>query len=405
MAIIALLILIYIVILTNKRIDKYSPSIVLLIIWMLFLSSEKIYSLYLGIDGIAIQTYLVILLALSFFCIGDIVSSCIKVRSLRGTYSLSEKLVKSYSYFSLLICATYIFTQLEKSGLQVFYFNEQYIEAFYNIRQSSIEDLNKINIASNVLEMLKIITLYIYYKIKKDNKKIIDYKIFCLSILILAISMILTGAKQNVITFFIGLLVADIYSKNKVGIKSIMLMIVFIFVMFIMLFLLNNANLATNSNTIESIMKIFESYVLSALYGFDTVILNDFYPGYNGGWLKPIYALFYRIGIINNYPITHMDYFYNKGIISNIYTGLFFYYQNLGLLELLMMMAINGFIYKLVYRYFRANHMFSTMLFPIIMSSLLLSPINGNFIADSIASMPKYLFIYWLLKKSINISR
>lgn len=168
-----------------------------------------------------------------------------------------------------------------------------------------------------------------------------------------------------------------------------------------MIYLLNNAGVSSSGNVLISIRTLVNSYFLGGMYGFDAIVNGSITPGYNGGYLKPILAILYRLNLVSEYPRTHMEFYFNKDIYSNIYSGMYQAMQNFGYVELIIIMFANGSFYGFFTRSARKKINFMTTMLPFFLTQLILLPINGDLAITLSLYMIKMYIVYLLFVNKI----
>ena len=375
-----------------KRTREFTPALVLLIAWGTYLLCVGIFKFIFSLPDIGIKTSIYVISALLSFCIGDLILR--KFKTKKYLYPRYNNYIPIISIIVVTFSVFFVLFQIYGNGFVLFDVINNSQRLAYVIRHQAINNLGKINFIGNIFELVTAIFIFFYYNIRSNftNLSRKNKILFIFTLCAFLIANIFTAAKQNIINLFLMLIIIEVYLETKIY-KIFYLVILFAVLLFIMIILLNNANLATTYDVLESIISIVKVYVCASLYGFDYVVTSNFNAGYNGGWLAPLYAILYRFGVVETYPITHMEFFNNAGIKSNIYTGLYAFYQNFGIVELIIMMFISGMLYKFSYIMFINRNLLFVLYFPMIMSSLIMSPINGSFFTQFV------LFCFLLLRK------
>lgn len=405
MATVIALVLIVLLILFMWKISKeyFSPSCILLYVWFAFFSLLCLADFF-SLPELSMLTIVSIIIALGSFCLGEAI---FRVGCISKSYIFNEYIEKFrfHKYFlsvftiiALVFSTNFFFTKLDIAGIGVGDIIYNINSSLYVIRKNAIDNLGNHSLHDNIRLCINFICITIYSTMYDTKYSFYEKCLIGLITVSVVFNEILTASKQAILIIFIAIFILEIVKKNKITEKLLGILFMLVSFIVIMILILNNGNIldVSHSNMNNVIVSLVRSYILLGVYGFENVILYDFDFGYNGGWLKPIIAVFYRVGLSDFYPITHMNYFSIGGFSSNIYTGLISCVQHYGLIELVIVIFINGFVYMYIYEKAKKNDCFYVALYCLTMVTVVLSPINGDFFCNNVISSIKYLLLYHL---------
>lgn len=368
---------------------------ILIVSWLAIL----LVALFFAEQQILFLSSLLLLIAISSFVIGYYT---LAGRTRLVQYEQGDVKISDSALIIIIIIISTIDIIMEFSGYEYCANISGIQELFYNGRKNNLNTLSagEVSIKDNIQSVA--VYLYVALYLLRMKYKGTSCVLFVLAGTFVFVSCVLTYSKQAVIVFVLSLFLCELFfSKDRIN-KTVFLFIVIFFCSLVgMIYLLNNAGVSSSGNVLISIRTLVNSYFLGGMYGFDAIVNGSITPGYNGGYLKPILAILYRLNLVSEYPRTHMEFYFNKDIYSNIYSGMYQAMQNFGYVELIIIMFANGSFYGFFTRSARKKINFMTTMLPFFLTQLILLPINGDLAITLSLYMIKMYIVYLLFVNKI----
>lgn len=321
---------------------------------------------------VSFDTALIIIFSIITFFIGHILSRVFifKLKKVSQTVSIEESHLQEPGRFMLLAFLAYC------SIVFLYVFWTQYKgAAAIGMGQmlSSIIEANRYYIEkdSKFLFKLLLITskviceyvIVIYYINKILYKKSINGLITLMIVIMNLLSFIMTTNRTDIISLSVFLIFTIFYFEyvfhnwrsSCIGAKKI---IKSIFVIFICLIMFRLLGYLTGKSELYSFYDNLCIYIGSSIVCFDKVVCDNYitFPfGYTPQLFSGVYSFLSILGVdtvTDNLVWPHQ--YWDNGA-SNLYTGLFIYYFNYGILGLLGVEMVLGYIYGVLWKRVSTN--------------------------------------------------
>lgn len=431
MLIFYLLALLVLILIINLRINNriIHPSNILLIVY--------IFSIYLATLNVAnwkIQlhqnTFILVFLGLLSFILGSQIPTMIirlkggktKIRTEYRYYEVNKYLRIFMFLFQIATCIiAFHFVSKVVGGVSLTNFSA----AMEKYRQMSAYDDETVPLPGYLTQMIKISNIliyliayiffenYFYIKEHKEYKRNNIKRLFIVTILMQAFLSIITAGRFALIQQIIGVYILySIVSNqnsdniNRINPKKILVVILGGFVMLAAFSGLRGMVGRTNeSDSFDYI----SGYIGGSVPLLDqainqNIVDEDLGFGYNTFF--PFYRLLHKLSIVNNHRKGNLEFMQSGTLTGNVYTSLYIFYLDFGIVGAVIMQFISGFIWSIIWYIlytrndFRKRKIFLILLYCLHINSIALHFYSEGFYSAIIAPsfVLELIYIYILYK-------
>lgn len=375
MLIIYLLILLVLIFFINLRINKklMHPSNILLMAYIF-----SIYLATLNIESWKIQlhqnTFFLILLGLTSFIFGSQLPTMIirlkgksfKIRNDYKYYEINRVLRIFLFLFQLITCVNaFYFVSNTVGGVSLANFGT----AMEKYRQMSAYDVEAVPFPGYLSQMIRISNIlvyfiayiffenYFYIKEHKEHRRNSIKRLFIATMLMQAFLSIITAGRFALIQQIIGVYVLysiissqNNNSINRINPKKILTVILGSFV--ILAAFSSMRGLVGRTNESDSFDYV-SGYIGGSVPLLDSAINRNIVDSEDQGFgyntFFPLYRLLYNLNIVNSHRKGNLEFTQSGSLIGNVYTSLYIFYLDFGIVGAVILQFISGIIWSVVW--------------------------------------------------------
>lgn len=306
-----------------------------------------------------INTLCVILLSISFVFFGEMLCHFRMKNSIKYNSFTSVLIKNNFTiigfFISLITLLLYMWQITIITNTSIF-------NAIEIVKDLKIQGLFEVNyFVQHLYTITQVIScIFIFDLINKfaNTGKIPKNLFQYLTICIYIINVLLTATRSNILELFIYatvlFLILSYRNKNKFVSRKKVILIILIVAVLVLVFFYFAGSLTGKIDNYNSIFDNLANYIASPIYNLDYFFQNpnqfNSDAGFGAYTLSGIYSFLRTLGFHAPNSIVALEYIYVDYYPSNIYTPLRRYYQDFGILGLLLIMFMIGIIYSYFYR-------------------------------------------------------